>query len=471
MKPVFYDFKRSFLRLSVILFIVIFAAIGIAVSYETYATNVSPNPYYFHNLNVLGVSIQKDNGVEVIGYVFNHHGIPINNAQINVNGTSYSTNTSGYFELNLPYSYFEPIAVSYNNQKIEFVPLPVFENGSKYLSAEGVVEGSGYGVQNNVQNNTVKYAFVVINNNGKGTLILAIDNPNNQEVYVSFLNNSFSSTIPNTSFKYVGNVTSYINFYHLQTPNSIKLLSVQVRSSGSFTFQAVEYYPDGSAITSLVGGVTGVIGGFTFIFPAVMLYLAYILFSKPRDTGALKFILARPITRRELYINRYLGGVLTAIISSFLLTFLSYATLSILLSSSGILLPIDIPLILFVSTSGALIGFFSLVYMLPSFIKSGGTILGISIFLFLFFQIGLDIIAEIIAFTTGHINEVTQTIYGIYYFNPLGAVSYGTYYLGLQYGTTPTVSSVHLPLVILSSIIWIAIPFIIGLIKFNKINI
>jgi len=468
MKTVFYDFKRSFLRFSVILFIVIFAAIGIAVSYETYATNVSPNPYYFHDLNVIGVSIQKYNETEVIGYVFNNHGNPINNAQIIAGGSSYRTNASGYFELNLPQFYFEPIAVSYNNQKIEFIPLPVFENGSEYLSAEGVVEGFGYGTQNNIQNITLKYAFVVINNNGKGTLILAIDNPNNQGVYVNFANYSSSFAIPNTSFKYVGNVTGYINFYHLQTPSSIEFLSVQVKSLGPYT---TEYYPDGSAITSLVSGIIGVIGGFTFIFAAIMLYLAYILFSKPRDTGALKFILARPVTRRELYINRYLGGVLTAIISSFLLTFLSYSTLSILVSSSGILLPVDFPLILFVSTSAALIGFFSLVYMLPSFIKSGGEMLGISIFLFLLFQIGPSVIAAIIAFTTGHINEIIQIIYGSYYFSPLGAESFGIYYLGLEYGTQPAVSSVHLPLVILSSIIWIAIPFIIGLIKFNKINI
>lgn len=459
MRPVSYDFKRSFLRLSVILFIVISATIGIAVSYVIYAKVFSPHPYYFYNLNVIGVSIQKGNGVKVIGYIFNNHGIPINNAQINVNGTSYTTNASGFFELNLPNFHFKPITVSYNNQKIEFLPLPVFVNGSRYLSSAGYVQKSNY-------------VFVIVNNNGKGTLILAADNPNNQKVYVSFLENSSSFNITNISFKYVGNVTNYINFYHLQTPHSIKYLVVQVRSPSPFAFQTVEEYsPDGYIIPTLISIMMVEISSFSFIFPAVMLYLAYILFAKPRDAGALKFILARPITRKELYINRYLGGVLTAIVSSLLLAFLIYATLSILLSSSGVLLPIDVPLILFVSTSGALIGFFSLVYMLPSFIRSGGIVLGISIFFFLFFQIGLSTIAEIIAYITGHISELSNILNEIYYLNPLGAEAFGTYYLEVQYGITSTVSSIHLPLVILSSIAWIVVPFIIGLIKFNKINI
>ncbi|QGA53907.1 ABC transporter permease subunit [Sulfolobus sp. E5-1-F] len=477
MNPVFYDFKRSFLRLSVIIFIIIFATLGISASYETYVSTVAPNPYFYHDLNVIGVSITKGDENNIIGYVFNNQGNPISNAEINVNNSIYRTNSSGYFSINVSSNFSKPIIISYNNQKISFEQSSVFGNGTKYLSTvlftlSTPVTHKLFSLNNDNSvistsnsNSMASLGLVIV----KDTLILVTNNPNNQQVYIQFRSLTSNTS---TNGEYIGNVTNYFNFYHIQSPSSEKLLIVTIISNKSLqsTFSSL-YYPHGDAITSLVNNIDDVMGIFAIVFPIIMLYLAYVLFSKPRDTGALKFILARPITRRELYINRYLGGVITAVLSSFLLSFLSYITLSVLLLSSGVSLPINIPLLTFAYVTAELIAFFSLVYMLPSFIKSGGTMLGISIFLFLFFEVGINIIAEVMALTTHNISGITNILWEIYYFSPLGVQSYGSYYLERQYGLTSTISTVHLPLVILSTILWIIVPFIVGLIKFNKINI
>jgi ABC-2 type transport system permease protein len=460
----FYDFKRSFLRLSVIIFIIIFAVLGVATAYEAYVNLGQAGG----QLNVVGVTL---NNGQVIGYVFNNQGEPISNAEIYVNSTVYKTNSSGYFEF-----HYRPTVVDvvYNGQKRQFVPNVIFLNTSEYVSSEYMPSIGG----------NSQFLFVLTNKgDGEGTLILVDPSPHNQQVYINFSSSRFgekfsssNSGISSSSqyFKYIGNITTYFNFYTIQIPSAEATFALKILSPNNIE-GVTTYYPHGYATIRLIGGITSSLDGFAFIFPVIMLYLAYVLFSKPRDSGALKFILARPVTRRELYINRYLGGVLTAVLSSLLLSFISYITLSILVLFSGgfllLLLPISVPLELFVSIAAALIAFFSLVYMLPSFIKSAGTVLGISIFLFLFFEIGIPIIAGVIGLTTGNISNIFQITYKLYYFSPIGAESFGIYYIEHAYGIVSSISSVILPLVIVSSLIWIIVPFIIGLKRFDKINI
>jgi ABC-2 type transport system permease protein len=64
-------------------------------------------------------------------------------------------------------------------------------------------------------------------------------------------------------------------------------------------------------------------GIFITFFPVVVLYLVYIYVAKPRSQGALEFVLARPITRLELYITRLFAGVLVVLTA----TALFYAAL------------------------------------------------------------------------------------------------------------------------------------------------
>jgi len=54
-------------------------------------------------------------------------------------------------------------------------------------------------------------------------------------------------------------------------------------------------------------------GVFTAFFPVVALYLVYVYVAKPRAQGALEFVLARPITRLDLYVTRFSAGALVVL--------------------------------------------------------------------------------------------------------------------------------------------------------------
>jgi ABC-2 type transport system permease protein len=108
MRPVLYDFKRSFLRLSVLLLLVLFILGGIGLSYTTFHI-MHINPSAYENLNVAGFSIIRPLGtIHVYGIVFNNMGQPVSGAIICVHysGGVMNTTTSseGLFNLSIPIS-------------------------------------------------------------------------------------------------------------------------------------------------------------------------------------------------------------------------------------------------------------------------------------------------------------------------------------------------------------------------------
>lgn len=76
--------------------------------------------------------------------------------------------------------------------------------------------------------------------------------------------------------------------------------------------EVVEAGQSEKVISQALAGSVGVSLLETF-FPVVVLYLVYVYVAKPRAQGALEFVLARPITRLELYVTRYFAGVLVVL--------------------------------------------------------------------------------------------------------------------------------------------------------------
>ncbi|WP_230955544.1 ABC transporter permease subunit [Sulfolobus acidocaldarius] len=119
-----------------------------------------------------------------------------------------------------------------------------------------------------------------------------------------------------------------------------------------------------------------------------------------------------------------------------------------------------------------LVAFFSLTYLFPTFIKSSGGYLGISIFLFLLFTIGYSIIGAILGLYTNL--GIVKAQYVLGYFNPLGIFQFGEYYVDKLIGAglvSDASGVVILPLVVLSSVLWIAVPLILGYMRFRKVEI
>jgi len=95
---ILYDFKRSFLRVSVLSFLVLFVIAGVALTYEFLH---SIPPAEFNDVNVAVTVKNTDEGYYFLGLVFDNYGNPISNAEVIAYSNStekvYYTNSSGYF--------------------------------------------------------------------------------------------------------------------------------------------------------------------------------------------------------------------------------------------------------------------------------------------------------------------------------------------------------------------------------------
>jgi ABC-2 type transport system permease protein len=202
----------------------------------------------------------------------------------------------------------------------------------------------------------------------------------------------------------------------------------------------------------IVNGYFSAMGLFLSFFPFVVIYLVYAMFAKPRDTGALEFILARPITKGELYMTRFSANAITAIIASFLINISPNVAFILIaglyLSPQFILLASIIPMTL-------LLTYLSITYMYASLIKSGGATLGLGIATYIIIQI----VIPTIGFISGNYTLIED------YIEPASISQAIQSYLE---GAT---ISVNVGLELLSTILWIVVPLVIGYLVFERKDI
>jgi ABC-2 type transport system permease protein len=241
---------------------------------------------------------------------------------------------------------------------------------------------------------------------------------------------------------------------------------------------AVPQMVDTSATRKLVAnamaGQSG-LGLFSTFYPVLMLYLAYVYIAKPRSAGALEFLLARPLTRLDLYTTRFLSGVLVALASTGLFFASTSLTLYVL---TGILLDFYSYLILFAGVAASLVAFYSVCYAIAAFTR-GGSYLALSIFIYLFYTIGYPLIVYFVTISQGigpGLGEaIARNTYIAQYFSPLGATSFAQYYFA-SYNNIPTIGAgaagvVNIWLVIASVLSWIIVPVTVGWLVFKRANL
>ncbi|WP_448578143.1 ABC transporter permease subunit [Thermosphaera sp.] len=226
-------------------------------------------------------------------------------------------------------------------------------------------------------------------------------------------------------------------------------------------------------ITSIVVGTAG-LGLFSQFFPIVVLYLAYTLVAKPKGIGALEFLIARPVTRFEVYVTRFAAGVLTALASTGV--FLAALNASIFLLT-GYSIEASNIILIFLGVAGSLIAFYNVCYMLST-VTSGGRYLAVSIFLYLFFTMIMGILIFITTylmygFTPRLGEELPKIQYSSYYFNPLGLTNFATYFVSkaISPDDFTDVPVVNPYLVMAAGVAWIVIPLLIGWVIFRKANL
>jgi len=444
---ILYDFKRSFLRVSVLSFLALFVIAGVFFTYGFLYTIPQAE---FNNVNVVVVIENTTSGFHLLGLVFDNQGNAISNAKVDViypnSSKTLYTNASGYFSLygKAP----QKITVNYNGQEKSlslnstYLPIHIIASNALYLKA---LQNSYANVSRTYNYFVEGYALIIGYNGHIAKAITFM--PNMTFYFYKKSPEEFGYPIPKEGL--IGNLT-------VSQPLTITTITVP---KDTVVIYAVRHYADGEfqagagnfetvppiEIDFLYDVGIGTSYLFSFTFGIIFIYIAYQTFGKLKDRG-LQLLLARPITRGELYFTRYFSGVLSMLTAALLF---SLATSIIFVIYIGIFPTYDMT-ILFSLVFLNVIAWYSLSFLLLSKLSpSAGLGLSVGIYIVLNLLLILPILP----------GKLT------YYFYPTSfALSVLYYSVNFSYPINPVISA-------LVETAWVIIPVLVGYLIFKRIDV
>ncbi|MDP7976751.1 MAG: ABC transporter permease subunit [TACK group archaeon] len=426
---VLYDFRRSLFRPSLIVLVILFVAAGVGIAYLDISTMGISQPSYYVVYGYPGPA-EANSSQELLGYLFNQQGTGLGGATLYLTGGKAVTNSSGYFHWES--SPTQPLMIG--------APVTFSFRGSNHTASAGFD------------------AIVGINLASHSAIFIVGARPG---LFIYFKQSkSFPSVTTNSPSEYakmtdLGVATSPI-FRHVIALNAslpfVSYAEVNSTTGLVLTSGSNEIYqllmPTGYA-SVLFNSATI----FAEFFPIMAFYLVYAMFVSPRATGALEFILARPVTKRGLFTARYLGGALTLLVSAGIVAAALGLTVAFLLGVQPTYSDIGL---IFAGLSVELLAFFSLSFLIGTWVRGTGSYLGISIAAFIFFFMGIfDLIV------------LLENLPNLYYLDPRGL-----YDMIASFGTSSNTSLLFpysSPLTVaVAAVLWIVLPLLGAMISYER---
>jgi ABC-2 type transport system permease protein len=202
-------------------------------------------------------------------------------------------------------------------------------------------------------------------------------------------------------------------------------------------------------------------GVFGVFMPLMAIIGSYSTYGKDRLTGVLESVLARPVTRLGLAISRFLSTVIAFALAVAAAVAVIDALVSII---AGAVLDQTYLVIIVGGLVVEAAAFTGLVFLLSHLLRSSGALLGISIVLFIVFDLFWGLIVFLVAILLsggiGSTGEVQATI-DLYFANPSQFITLINAYLQQSKSGSFLQSGVSLSLwaVVLDGILWTVVPF------------
>ncbi len=502
--PILYDFKRAFIRISTLLFLIIFALGGIGLSYLSYNMFVQQYP----QVNLVAVAVDNGENYTLRGLVYDATGRIIDRATLHLidsyGNEIKSYDVPGNFTINdkdlvgkNPVEIRVETSLGENTLMARMHSFPNTTNTSFAIFAENYEPLSPPPEKfekEPTKAEIVAYAaarlIIISKSTGEAWLFIVGINITNPEDPVPRWNIDYNFTkttagggggigfvyvttanYENLTYIHLATLHDYVGAYTLNIDTDKDILVLRLRSGDNKTLYGMINYGFMMPVEAVYAGVLASNSGlslFIQFFPIVFLYLAYTLMAKPRSIGALEFVLARPITRWDIYFTRWVAGVLVAMVSAAVFIASLAAGIAAFL---GIVFPADVLVLMYLGIVASMIVFYTLCYAMASSLRSG-LYLAIAIGLYLLFALFWGLIVLIVAMLSGGgFAHYTETAYMLAYFNPLGSSTIATYYIQQKYGLVQEVSTVNPVAGVLAPIVWVTILFMLGYMVFKKINL
>lgn len=533
-KTLFYDFKRGFFKPVTLLFLVLFAATGIGLASLVQSRIAQMGTGAFMNVLLLAVDL-TENKSYVLGYVYTveeDQVVPIRGVLSYKVSCTNGTDSNRKIEVVKGETTFDglieeekPLSANTTSlmQDLERVSCQVeisiytARGGRGYtgfqtpylVNGRAIISYSVNLVTSVGPSAALLYDIGFARTDSKVNIVVALLSLESED----FEANLYLKELPAGSAPQFGVGPSGVvaenpegkGFINVGVVRSRKITVLQYDLSNTNTTSVefiiakkingnYKYYAYRSAFLNVVGGISAIIRQslvyilttialslFAAFSPLIPIYLVNVYIAKPRSQGALEFVLARPITRLDIYMSRFLAGILVVVAAT---TLFYTAVMAGVKLSIGIALDLYANVLLYLSLLLPLVAFYSVCYFLATLVR-GARYLALSIVVFVLFKFLLSVIATaIILMTYGglYTPEVARvsakTEYVLKYLNPLGIGDLVQYYVYEHYNMT---SAIPYPEVVSEFVNpwyigvavagWICIPAAIGWLRFKKANL
>ena len=451
MRPAVYDFLRSFSKLYMILVLIIFAlgAVGsgfllkFAISGITFTSPVS----------LVGYSTQT----HFLGYVFDSSGSPVSYTArlVLVNGSTVTY--SGVGEINVSFPP-EARALTINTSYRGFFTVTsgqsvVIDTSQFYINGQTPV-GMPSGP------NSVAYVVLVATGGqsygSPQKLVMIGFNVTGQEVEPL----SFGVEVQGKNVS--------VNGFGVTTVTAEREIRAQVTVSGLHTVATV---PDSVPSTFATVAYTAfglMVGLMSAIFPLVSLYSTLLNVVRSIESGSLKFLIAQPVKRYQVVLNRYLASLLVIIVVATVFGVVIFAESAAVLMPYGVSISPSSVLGFVLAIALPQAAYLSLLLLIASLVSRGWqfSLASFSAYVLVFYVIPFTV--TILQFESSIMGfGARSTSYDWLYYIGFGGLT--SYIFSTISGTSGLLStSLPLPAVIADLLAWIIVPLLLAIYKFNR---
>ncbi len=481
MRPVFYEIKRSLTSRFSIVMIVVIIGLSALISYEIGSLSTLRTTGT-SGVNEVSGYYTNGNNLTVVTYFYDSNGNPSSHISANasLNGTTYpgSETSPGVYDFHITsHSPVSEVTINYSYRQFG-----TRNNAEAYVKVDtSRLNFSGLQIVSGI--------FSPTNSSNLGYLLFYVGATGNHTappltanlVSITTKNGSTQYSTTNVSEQTFSGFTYKVVFPDLGKSAIGKIYALSVRGNTTSSMPIVGFKELGplsmysafkaSSIESLF--FTGEGSILLLFIPLLSVFMAYFTYGKDRVTGVLESVIKRPITKGEAIRSRFLANsvvVAASIVAAiFISDIFSYRYYHVYMPATFILQ---------VSWTYSIIGvsFIAISYLFAHLLKSQGALLGSLVGVFmvfsLFWGVIFDVIVSVFAIPTGTSSYISAQI-AFDYASPSGYGSlvqlYITHALGGfsslgggsqsinpdAYGVTPV-------FLLISSILWVAVPFILA---------
>jgi len=307
-------------------------------------------------------------------------------------------------------------------------------------------------------------------------LLVSFENANGSVPVGLQLVYSLNDTAPWT---YLATVTSDPQLFHVSFSNLPPGQQIYIELVNgptvieTFVALGLNFTPESGAVTPAGSALLGAVEDLSLFVPLAAIFVGYTAYGRERLTGALEPVLALPISRSRLFVQRMVGALIAVVIGTAAATLVFAALLAL---RAGISFPSLVWIGLWGTVVAVSVVFVALAFLMAHLLRSSGTLLGAGLTIVLVGSVLWGLITTLIGTPLGVFNSsnasstVWQAWVGL--LNPItvcqSIVSYSMLAASPPgaIAVIPTVSPAIVWVVVLA--LWVALPIAAGLVIAEK---